>query len=371
MTRLGALLLVVAPAMLAIYLGLEWYFTDEGIASGILWAMAGGAGLLAAGLVYLIWPNPRPAKERLVNAAWRILVPEVLQNEMGPREWGFLHGLVELTEQVRRQKLSQDLLLECCEEASEAARTEPLALACLARLSRRYLADMADAGEDPFDFVLTLAGECFKGKLPLSFLNDLMENFHGKARSAWSNCDLNRLPILVAHQAFSAEAEIDDWLNLGRAYPLLATVLNLEQRWHWLQYYAVWSKRNQAPWEAAETALTMIDLAKAVDEYEEILTHYPDALLYAPKANIVLGSKGVWIEGVCVTSYQPGTEVSLQKISGHHELTSARSRFAVRRTRAPISMTLSAGYAIIFRSFCRQWRTSLGHSWKADIACGN
>jgi hypothetical protein len=320
-TRLGALLFAVLLAAAATFVGLELHFAEDEVLPGLIWAMAGGAGLLAAGFIYLIWPNPRPAKERIVKAAWQILVPEIFQQEMSHEEWGFLHGLVEFTEHVRRRNLNQDLLLDCCEEASKAARTDPMAHAFLTRLSKRCLTDMAERGEDPFFFVLTLVGECFKGKLPLSFLGDLLENFHGRERALWSNGDLNRLPILVAHHAFSAEAEIDDWLNLGRAFPALASVLSLEQRWHWLQFFTVWSKRNQAPWESAGAAHTMIDLAKAANEYEEILAHYPDVLLYAPKANIVIGSKGVWIEGVCVTSFLPGTEVSLQKISGHHELT--------------------------------------------------
>lgn len=321
LTRLGALLSAVVPITLATYAVLSWYFSDREVAPELLGATAAGAGLLTAGLVYLLWPNPRPAKERLVHAAWRILVPEMLQRDFDPRAWGFLHGLVEITETVRRQRISHDLLLECCEEASNAARSEPLAQACLARLCRRSLADMAHAGEDPFDFVLTLAAECFKGKIPLSFLSDLLANFHGRDRTQWSDGDLNRLPILIAHQAFTAEAEIDDWLNLGRAYPRLASILNLEQRWHWLQYFSIWSQRNLAQWEEVSPALTMIELARDESEYEEILTHYPDVLLYAPKANIVIGSKGVWIEGVCVTSFQKGTDVSLHKFSGNYELT--------------------------------------------------
>ena len=50
----------------------------------------------------------------------------------------------------------------------------------------------------------------------------------------------------------------------------------------------------------------MIDLAKSPDDHEEVLAYYPDVLFYVPKANLVIGTKGVWIEGVCVTSFQAG-----------------------------------------------------------------
>ena len=309
-TRVGAIVVLIAPLMAASYLFVDWQ-TEHELPAALLGTIAVGIGLLGSAFIYLAWPNPRPPKERLVRAAWKLLVPEMLQEDMGRREWGFLHGLVQMTDQVRHFRVKRDLLLECCEEASEAAHTDPLARACLASLCRRYIADRNDSGEDPCDFILTLAAECFKGKLPLSFLSDLLANFHGNERSAWTKRDLYRLPILVANQAFTAEVDIDDWLNLGRAFPVLNMVLNLEQRWHWLQFYALWLQRNRRPWESAGDAATMLDLADAPEEYDEILTYYPDVLLYVAKANLVIGSKGVWVEGVCVTAHPPGAEVSV------------------------------------------------------------
>ena len=258
LTRIGGMALLTGPLMLGTYYLVEWGSPRD--IPGVLAAAAAlGIGLVGAGLLYLIWPAPRPAKDRLVRAAWKLLVPEILQEKMGRREWGFLHGLVELSAEVRTQKLNHDHLLECCEEASEAAPADALALACLASLSRRYLADMRERGEGVDDFVLTLAAECFKGKLPLSHLSDLLANYHGKERLAWSRCDLNRLPILIADRAF-AEMDIDDWLNLGRAFPVLHAVLNLEHRWHWLQFHALWQQRQGKPWQSAGEAIDMIDL---------------------------------------------------------------------------------------------------------------
>jgi hypothetical protein len=318
-TRLGGMLLLIGPLMACTYVGFDW-LTAQDYPAVLIGAIALGVGLLGAGFLCLAWPNPRPTKERLVKAAWKLLVPEILQEQMGRREWGFLHGLVEITEEVGHAKLNQDVLLECCEEASDAARTDVLACACLARLSRCCIADMRDDGEDPFDFILTLAAECFNGKLPLSFLSDLLENFHGPERSAWSKCDLNRLPILVAHQAFKAEMEIDDWLNLGRAFPVLNAVLRLENRWHWLQFHAIWRQRNQKPWLGVCEAIDMVELADAPDDVEELLSFYPDVLLYIANANLVIGSKGVWIEGVCVTSFQARSEVLMKPISDGYEV---------------------------------------------------
>jgi hypothetical protein len=319
LTRIGGILLLVVLLMACMY-GLVAWFTEETLPAVLDGSVALGVGLVWAGFLYMTWPNPRPAKERLVKAAWNLLVPEMLHEEMGRREWSFLHALVEISEVVPHYKVSEDLLLECCEQASEAARTDALARICLASLSRRRIADMRDSGEDPCDFVLTLAGDCFKGKLPISFLGDLLENFHGEERSAWSKRDLNRLPMLIALQALLAEVDIDDWFNLGRAFPVVGAVLNLEQRWHWLQCFALWDQRSRRTWESAGAAKTMFDLANTPDEFEHLLSFYPDVLLYNGKANVVIGSKGVWIEGVCVTSFQGGAEVSMQSVGGGFEL---------------------------------------------------
>src|ERR1022692_363243 len=77
---------------------------------------------------------------------------------------------------------------------------------------------------------------------------------HYLARIIDGHSARNRLPILLAQQAFTAEMDIDDWLNLGRAFPVLNAVLNLEHRWHWLQFHAVWRQRNKKPWQWAGPA---------------------------------------------------------------------------------------------------------------------
>jgi hypothetical protein len=319
LTRIGGILLLVIVLMACMY-GLVALVTEETIPAVLDGSVALGVGLVWAGFLYLVWPNPRPAKDRLVKAAWKLLVPEILREEMGRREWSFLHGLVRISEEFPHHKVNEDLLLECCEQASEAARMDPLARICLASLSRCYITDMRERGADPSDFVLTLAAECFKGKLPLSFLGELLENFHAEQRAHWSKCDLNRLPILLAFQALLAEVDIDDWFSLGRAFSVVSAVLHLEQRWHWQQCFALWDQRSRRTWESAGTAKTMFGLAKMPKEFEHLLSFYPDVLLYSPSANLVVGSKGIWIEGVCIRSFQAGDEVSAQSISGGFEL---------------------------------------------------
>jgi hypothetical protein len=322
LTPLAGIPLLVGPLMAVAFLILHRAIHHD-LATILAACVAVGVGLLGGGFAYLLWPSPPPARDRLIKAAWTLLVPRLLRGNMACREWGFLHGLVEISRDVRRPWPSEDLLLECCEEASEAAGADANALACLATLSRRCLTDMCNQKDDPFDFVLTLASECFKGKLPLSFLSDLLANFHGPLRARWEKRDLNRLQILIAHQACKAELEVDDWLNLGRALPVVNSVLGLDNRWHWLQFYAIWRQRQKKPWQSAGAASDMIELASAADppeNVEELLSFYPDVLLYSADANVVVGSKGVWIEGVCVTKLAGDANVSADRIAGGYEI---------------------------------------------------
>ncbi|MBI1831287.1 MAG: hypothetical protein HYR84_07555, partial [Planctomycetes bacterium] len=320
LTRLGGILVLVLPVMVGLFVGLSW-FTAHELPPGLLATVAVGVGLLWAGFLYLAWPDPSAIRERLLKAAWNQLVPSILRDKKkGRKAWSFLHSLLEYSEGLAEIKVSADLLLDCCEKASDAAKTDPCAALCLAAFSQRYLAELREAGEDYDHFLTTLAGECFKGKLPLSFLSDLLENFHGAERSHWKKIDLNRVPMLIAHQAFLADVNLEDWLSLGRAFPILHAVLNLESRSHWQRFFALWHQRHRKPWEDVAPAMVMLDLAAAPAEHEELLAHYPDVLLYVPTANLVIGTRGIWIEGVCVTSYRPGTTIATDRGTSAYEL---------------------------------------------------
>jgi hypothetical protein len=100
----------------------------------------------------------------------------------------------------------------------------------------------------------------------------------------------------------------------------LNEVLRLDNRWHWLQFHALWLKRVIEPWQSAGSAVTMLDLATKPAPVEELLAHYPDVLLYAAKLSLIVGTKGIWIEGLCVTSYQAGTDLTAERVNGSFEI---------------------------------------------------
>src|SRR5581483_6522794 len=172
-----------------------------------------------------------------------------------------------------------------------------LACACLAALGRLRAAEMRRAGGDAVAFLVALAADCFRGRLPLSFLASLVEGLRRAREGEWSSGALARLQVLLAQEAFLADVALDDWLALGRAYPGLGTVLGLANRWQWLQRYALWAEHNRRPWAEVAPALTVYDLAGRADQ-EEFFDTYPDLLLHAPTHGVTVGTRGVWFQGI-------------------------------------------------------------------------
>ena len=128
------------------------------------------------------------------------------------------------------------------------------------------------------------------------------------------------LDDLLADAAFNADVDLDDWLSLGRAFPVANAVLNLESRWHWLQFMTIRAERDRKPWAKVGPAVTMLELAASPEEHKDVLAYYPDVLLYVPKGNLVIGSKGIWIEGICVNTFTKETEISIDRGNDGFEL---------------------------------------------------
>jgi hypothetical protein len=316
LTRLGGLVLMVAPLVLLVYLMLD-RLTGGSIPTPLILAYVLGLGLFLTGMLYMAWPNPPPVRERLLRAAWNVLVPELLETKLGRPQWAFLRGLAEISEDQRRAGRSPEVLAACCEAVAKAARTEPLACSCLAALCRLLAIDRRRAGQDAVSFLVEQGAECFRGKYPLTFLASLLEGLRRPREQDWGLGAQARVQILLAQQAFLAEVDLDDWLALGRAYPSLGTALALANRWQWLQRYALWVEHNRRPWAEVAPAITVFDLADRGDR-EELLDTYPDLLLYAPRSEITLGSKGVWYQGVCIGSYGPSMDVYARRTDGDH-----------------------------------------------------
>ena len=98
---------------------------------------------------------------------------------------------------------------------------------------------------------------------------------------------------------------------------------------HWIRFLAFWQKRAGKSWKNAGEAINAFDLAHASADYEDILSHYPDVLLFAPSTNIVIGTQGIWIEGTCVSKFPAGSSVALHRDNGKHYLHIGEQKISV------------------------------------------
>jgi hypothetical protein len=257
-------------------------------------------------------------RDRLLRAAWNVLVPELIEDaQLGGPELAFLRALVDLSEQHHHTGRPPTLLPACCEAVAQVSRAEPLAGSCLAALSRLHATDLRRAGDDGVAFLVAQGAECFRGKVALSYLAALLDGLRRASDDDWGPGALARVQLLLAQEAFFADVELDDWLALGRAYPGLGNALGLANRWQWLQRYVMWADRNRRPWAQVGPAITVYDLA-AHPSQERLLNNYPDLLLYATRCDIILGSKGVWFQGICIGTFGPGMDVYPRRTEGHH-----------------------------------------------------
>jgi hypothetical protein len=295
LTRLGGLIFGVIPATLLLLVLLH------GLTHGeqpfiLLLMIAGGMGVLLAGLVYAFWPAPPPSEPRLLRGAWNQLVPIFLGEPLARPEWGFLHGLARLTATGRHRRPRADLLADCCDAVAASGRADPVAAACLGELCRLYLTNLRATGDDAIAFLADQLGGCFRGKASLLLVRALLDQVHA-TRKEWNRGELRRLQVLVAARAFEQGLTVDDLLDLGRVFPVAAEMLGMEDRWRWGQLELLWTMSRSRAWETVGLASSVFELALVPHEGEELLQEHPATLLCVRKQALHVTSRGVWVLG--------------------------------------------------------------------------
>lgn len=311
LTKLGIAIVVTVPLLAVTYLLASWLTAFEA-SPALLTVLTVGVGLVAAGVLFMCWPNPPPERGRLLHAAWELLVPILRRRATGPGEWAFLDSLLRFGD--REITPPTDLLSKCFDVVSATGGADPRAATCLAGLCRQYVFALRERGEDTLALVASQAADCFRGKLSLAFLAALLEEFAPRRRHLWTKGELNRLRALIALEAFRAELRPTELFALGRSFPEVGELLRLGDSSHWLRLYAVWSEGAREPWGAASGALSIFDLAEESPEQAEVLLEdYPDLLLHVDEANIVIGNDGIWFEGECIRQFARGTTVETRR----------------------------------------------------------
>lgn len=295
LTPLGALLALAFPVVLAAF-GLVYSLLGGTMPLPIWLLLATGLSLFVGGLIYMFWPQ-RPLRRRLLNAAWQVLVPELIAQPLTDTSRAFLGGLAAT--RANRFVPDDETLDQTLDAIQRQAPGDP-ALVALWRLQE---ATLDERGEDPVPLLADRISQAFAGTLPLRLVGALFSQL----REQWPKGRLLRLQALVCARAADAGFEAADLADILRVQPGLRAVLGGADIDHLSQLRLFWSQR--ARWPAwIKDAETVFDLALN-PAAEKILAERPDLLLLPGAASIYVGTRGVWLKEVCITQLPAQVDV--------------------------------------------------------------
>jgi hypothetical protein len=358
LTRLGAVVFVGLPLVVLLFAGLE-VATLARFPAVLIALLACGVGLILSGLLYSVWPGPRPARPRLVRAAWDLLVPDILDEPLNRAEWELLYGLARLGREPGLPLPGMDLLTECCEAVGKSGRVEPLAARCLAELSRLYVEELRDAGQDAVSYLADQLGACFEGRASLLLFRQLVRHLSA-TRKDWTRGEVQRLRVLLAARAYESGLGIDDVLDLGRLDPAAKSLLGLEDRWRWGQLELLWSMGPRRAWQGVGPALSVFDLAERAHEAEALLEQYPDLLLSVRKQQLHVTARGVWVLGQMIHAYIPDDRISWEWSEAQRIflIDVGPHRLRIARGARELVVELKAWLKFYFRDFLPRFPTA-------------
>ncbi len=223
LTRLGALVLLAAPLLLAA--GALAFLPQLGaLPRWLPAAVAGGLGLLAGLGVLVLWPKPGDVRARALHHAWAILVPYLQRKGFPAGSVELLAGLAELS-----TGRDEDVRARCLPEAravvEQAAAADPAQGVNAGTAARLAIEDATREGEDLVPALAASLLRCVQGELPLGFAAGLLRERDG---AGWSDEDRQRVRALLCERAAEAGLALQDLLDAGRACEQLGALLRVD-----------------------------------------------------------------------------------------------------------------------------------------------
>jgi hypothetical protein len=329
-----------------------------------------------------------PARLRVLAHAWQWLVPRLHAQGFSLADSSFLTALCGLSLRLNWREAPLELLnnqLRLTEQAVENHQAPPLHLALLLRLRAEIAAEQ---GEDPVPLLVRKLARCFRGKLPLAFAQDLLEDW---VADFWTQTSLARLRVLLCDRAFEAGFEVQNLLDASQQAPALGSTLRIESVRRLAALRLLWSMRAERPWKRLGEVRTVFELAED-PQLATPLARYPDLLLWyqdssrqvvADRASDPMGPltiqqtlAGVWLQDILFISMPRVIEVRHKSMSS--ELFLGADVFRSSENLEPVARLLERWFRWTFQEFAPQvdsvltWqspdRAAILRSWGA-IAC--
>lgn len=351
LTRKGIILALIVPAVLLPFLFLQ-ALARSAVPALALFALSLGVGLFLGGLLFLLWPPPARSRQRLSDVAWQNLTPHIF-SVPSPEGIEFLGALARQSQGLGRPRVRQHAVAEALQAVRRHPPT-PAAPAALFELARLFIEDAQQTDDDVIAVLADVAESCFQGAFPLAVLDLLLEDAAEAGVRGWKRQG-PRLQALLLQAAFAAGLELADLAFLAPAYPHLARAwgTNDWERVAQLRLVALW--RTRRPWESCGEATTLFEVARDRGAADMILSRTPDLLLQGSRADIALGSRGVWFQNACFSSRPGKVEVVQRSQRGDgYDLVVGQERFGYSRNPRDIANELERWFKFYFDEFLPQ-----------------
>jgi hypothetical protein len=303
-----------------------------------------------------------PLKDRVVDHAWQMMVPQLQKQGWVAPDADFLAGLALVSldhghVEARRPFIDKALRFA----ASEAVQGR--AVGPLAALRRLSVNDGMYEGRDPIPMVLDELAHCLVGRVPLAYGEALLTDWE---TDWWTAANLVRLKVLLCDRAFEAGFEVSDLVEIGQSYPALGAVLEVSSPRRLILLRLLWSLRATRPWDQASEAETVFELAKS-PESARLLQLFPDLLLLHENSGyraahisrkeeleplrIAICCRGVALQDVLFERKPPAIEISGQKARGGYEMRVGSETFRFSSEPTYIADRLERWFRYLFNEF--------------------
>ena len=288
LTRHGSMVFLMAPLILLIWAGC-WF----GLGSQMPWpvplALCGGAALVVGALNYLLWPGPAPLPARLVDAAWRELIP-VLEEKPWTREGlSFATGLCLTSRLAGDADVRAETLYRLHKQWTRRAADQEAVVLPLVALTLLAVHDAVQTGgQDPLVLLADEAARSLAGKTPLSAGARLLDEWHaGRPPHAVQG----RLTVLMQARAFQVGLEIKDLLDLAKQHKIWIQALGLDDLDLLTRRRLLWSLMPTDPWRRWSRADSVFELGESGEARAG--TDVRRLLIQSRESGIALTSQGI------------------------------------------------------------------------------
>lgn len=299
------------------------------------------AAVVVYGLVINYRRPPRPADDRAIDAAWKVLGRKLIEKPSGYR---FLTRLCRTSIGRGRTGERAGVLSRIFERVGGEG-LGALQLLAVARILQ--MDDERDSRLDRAAKVASFAAPAFKGDLLVEFAEYVVAGFLALDPPP-KPAELERLRVHLLATAFDAGLRPRDVRDLWAVCPTLGTAMTVEPAHRLGLLHGLRSLQTGRRWGRVAPAETVFELARnAPDVAGRVLAHFPDVLLYHRPDEatenelgpVLVCGRGVVVGGAYVTD--PDAEVRVSK-AGRSEFELVYGRHRLKLTHRPTEEFLAA-----------------------------